>query len=57
MNELSSFFVEKARIELGEDENRKKQCIEQFRKWLKKHPFIKAGDFGIHATFNVTYLL
>ncbi|CAH1711245.1 unnamed protein product [Chironomus riparius] len=34
-------FVLKARKELREDESRKKQALEHFREWIKKHPYIK----------------
>lgn len=35
------FYNDKARIELRETDVRKDQSLEQFREWLKKHPFIK----------------
>lgn len=38
---LAEKFVQKARLELREEENRKKQALEHFREWIKKHPYIK----------------
>ena len=38
---LDEKFILKARKELREDENRKKQALEHFREWIKKHPYIK----------------
>jgi hypothetical protein len=34
-------LLEKARIVLGEDENKKKQGIEQLRAWIKSQPNIR----------------
>lgn len=34
-------FILKARKELREDESRKKQALEHFREWIRKHPYIK----------------
>ncbi|KAG5671395.1 hypothetical protein PVAND_001593 [Polypedilum vanderplanki] len=39
--ELSESFIEKARVELGENENLKIQCLSELRIWLANHPFIK----------------
>ncbi|KAG5668708.1 hypothetical protein PVAND_016637 [Polypedilum vanderplanki] len=39
--ELSEFYIEKAKNELGETESKKEQSIRQFKEWLSKHPFIK----------------
>lgn len=44
---LPEKFVEKAKRELREDENRKEQALEHFREWLKKHPYIKEYRQGI----------
>lgn len=33
--------MQMARVELREEENRKKQALEHFREWIKKHPYIK----------------
>lgn len=38
---LDEKFVLKAKKELREDENRKKQALEHFREWIRKHPYIK----------------
>ncbi len=34
-------LLEKARIELGEDENKKKQGIEYLRAWIESQPNIR----------------
>jgi hypothetical protein len=34
--------IRKARKELGEDEQKKKDSLQKFRDWLKVHPFIKS---------------
>jgi hypothetical protein len=39
-------FIEKARIELREDEFRKNQSLEQFRDWISKHPFLSCVRQG-----------
>lgn len=39
-------FIEKARIELREDESRKYQSLAQFRDWLSKHPFLSSVRQG-----------
>lgn len=44
MSKLPDFFIEKAKNELREDENRKQQSIEQCREWSLKHPFISITD-------------
>lgn len=41
MKMLEEKFVQKARSELREEENRKKQALEHFREWIGKHPYIK----------------
>lgn len=38
---LPDKFVEKAKLELREDEKRKEQALEHFREWIQKHPYIK----------------
>jgi hypothetical protein len=40
-SKLSDFFLEKARVELGEDEVTKIRAIEEMRAWIKKQPNIK----------------
>jgi hypothetical protein len=37
---------EKAKNELFEDESKKQQSLEQFREWIRKHPFIKKCQTG-----------
>lgn len=39
-------FVEKALIELGEDESKRVQSLVQFREWLAKHPFLSSVRQG-----------
>lgn len=46
MAALSSIFVEKARVELGEDDEKREECLKQFRIWLKNHGFIKSCRNG-----------
>jgi hypothetical protein len=43
---LSEVFVEKAKIELGENDDKKKECLKQFRKWLENHEFIRSCRDG-----------
>jgi hypothetical protein len=43
-SQLSQFFIDKARNELHEDENRRKQSLELMRHWLLKHPFVMIKD-------------
>lgn len=38
---LSEFFIEKAKKELREDEGRKQQSVELIKDWVFKHPYIK----------------
>jgi hypothetical protein len=39
-------LLEKARIELGEDENKKRQGIEYLRAWIKSQPNIRNCRHG-----------
>jgi hypothetical protein len=48
-------FVDKARIELREDELRKNQSLAIFRDWLSKHPFLSGVRQG-EATLVQTFL-
>lgn len=48
---LDEKFVVKARKELREDDNRKKQALEHFREWIRKHPFIKEIRQGEKSSF------
>jgi hypothetical protein len=41
INSAQLMFLEKARKELGEDENIKNQSLKQFREWIEKQAFIK----------------
>lgn len=53
---MDSKFIEKARVELREDELRKRQSLAQFRDWLSKHPFLKdvrQGDFLCSSPNNI----
>jgi hypothetical protein len=50
--ELSPFFIEKAKNDLGETESRREQSIRQFKEWLKKHPFIKYPEIGDDFVFS-----
>lgn len=45
-------FIEKARIELREEEFRKVQSLTQFRDWLSKHPFLSGVRQGEHDLQN-----
>lgn len=54
---LSSRFLQMAKEEIGEDETKKVQALDQFREWLDKHPFITKscrGEFKYvsHKTDN-----
>ncbi|KAG5672069.1 hypothetical protein PVAND_002228 [Polypedilum vanderplanki] len=44
MNNLSQFYLEKLKFEIGENENKRKQSLDHFREWLTKHPFIKSKE-------------
>ena len=46
MENLSEFYIQKAKTELREDATRKEQSIKQFYEWLNKHPFIQKCDIG-----------
>ena len=47
--------MEKAKIELGEDENKRKQALVEFREWIQSHPRIiscRTGeDFFLYSFF------
>jgi len=43
---LSEKYLEMAKLDLREDEARKQQALQQFRDWLKKHPFIRSVRQG-----------
>lgn len=38
---MDKTFIDKAKIELGEDETKRVQCIAQLRDWISKTPFLK----------------
>ncbi|KAG5673207.1 hypothetical protein PVAND_003273 [Polypedilum vanderplanki] len=40
MSELSAFYIDKAKKELGENEIRKTQSINLFKEYIRRHPFI-----------------
>lgn len=40
-------FIEKARVELREDDLRKSQALAQMRDWLAKHPYLKEIRQGL----------
>lgn len=44
--EVPEHVLEKARLEIREDENRKQQSLQQFKDWIAKHPFIKRCSTG-----------
>lgn len=53
---MSEKILERARVELREDDVRKSQSLAQFREWLSKHPFIKKCRQGM-STQVLCYLL
>lgn len=44
MTQISEFYIEKAKKDLNENESKKLQSLDDCRKWLMKHPFIKVMD-------------
>ncbi|KAG5674221.1 hypothetical protein PVAND_004201 [Polypedilum vanderplanki] len=44
MSNLSEFFINKARKNLGETESLKKISILKFKKWIEEHSFIKVNE-------------
>lgn len=52
---LSEYYQDIALKELREDESRRRQALEQFRDWIKKHPFIKSCRTGQYnsCTYNL----
>lgn len=53
MKTLSPELMEKARIEVREDDNRRQQALEQFREWIHKHPWIKRIEIGWSIAFYI----
>ena len=49
-------FIEKAKVELGEDELKKSQALEQFRDYIAKHPFCSDVPTGEVKSFLDTEL-
>jgi hypothetical protein len=47
-SKLSDFFLEKARTELGEDEETKKRAIEELQAWVKCQPNIRNFQEGLN---------
>lgn len=43
---LSTKFIEKARRELGEDDEKNEELLLQFRAWIASHRFIKSCRQG-----------
>lgn len=39
---VSEKFLEKAKLELCENEKRKEQALEHFREWIQKHQYIRS---------------
>ncbi|KAG5674707.1 hypothetical protein PVAND_004659 [Polypedilum vanderplanki] len=44
MSELSQFFLDKALKDFGEDETKRKICLDRFREWIVQHPFLTFHD-------------
>jgi len=55
-NMIAEKFLKLAELELREDENRKKQSLQLFREWIKKHPFINSvrQGYDYKREFNST---
>jgi hypothetical protein len=49
---LSEFFSEKARVELGEDETTKKEGLAKLRAWIKSQTWIKKCRDGEEFLFS-----
>jgi hypothetical protein len=43
---MEKFFVEKALLELRENETRKFQALSQFREWISKHTVLYGARQG-----------
>lgn len=46
VKKMDQKFIDKAKLELREDEFRKSQSLAQFRDWLSKHPFLSGVRQG-----------
>lgn len=53
---LSKSYQDIALNELREDETRRTQALEQFRDWIKKHPFIKSCRTGLTIHIHILKL-
>ncbi len=49
---ISDLFLEKARLELGEDESTKKEGLENLRAWIKSQTWIKKCRDGKKFLFS-----
>lgn len=47
LDKMDPKFIEKAKVELREDEFRKTQALAQMRDWISKHPFLKGIRQGM----------
>lgn len=54
---LDTFYIKKAKDELRETDERKRQSIEQFRDWLSKHPFLNSIRKGDSVAITYVVLL
>lgn len=46
MSSVPKHLIEKGKIDVREDDNRREQSLKQFREWIAKHPFIKNCKTG-----------
>jgi len=52
---LDEKFLEIAKVELRETENRKQQSLQHFREWISKHSFIKKVRQGERTSSLLTF--
>jgi hypothetical protein len=50
--QMDSKLVEKALLELREDDSRRDQSLQQFREWLAKHPFLSQVRQGKNRKYK-----
>ena len=48
----SEELLKKVKLEINEDEARKRQSLVHFREWINKHPFLRNIRQGLKA-FNI----